>query len=170
MFIPFIIISTRFKMLILQQIISTVPDVVLVNLLPIQIKEEFRRITTISLEQCFMYKLDHYAPKRIALMKAKGGVVGTKLRPFLDKLSQVCLFKIVLVSYFFAGIWTNCLSYTHTHVHTSPCVCTHNTNPLHPSRQGSCSLQSNHCSLYALVFSLHNLLCMNNGLVLTHTY
>ncbi|KAF3837851.1 hypothetical protein F7725_009619 [Dissostichus mawsoni] len=38
-----------------------------------EIKAEFGRITTISLEQSFMYKLDHYTPKRIALMKAKGG-------------------------------------------------------------------------------------------------
>nr|XP_033948406.1 uncharacterized protein LOC117453630 isoform X2 [Pseudochaenichthys georgianus] len=53
-----------------------------------KIKAEFRRITTISLEQSFMYKLDHYTPKRIALIKAKGGVLGTKLRPFLEKLSQ----------------------------------------------------------------------------------
>nr|XP_029137678.1 uncharacterized protein LOC114921648 [Labrus bergylta] len=53
-----------------------------------KIKEEFRRITTISLEQSFMYKLDHYTPKLTALMKAKGGVVGTRLRPHLDKLSQ----------------------------------------------------------------------------------
>ncbi|KAF3860266.1 hypothetical protein F7725_000521 [Dissostichus mawsoni] len=30
----------------------------------------------------------HYTPKLIALMKAKGGVLGTKLRPFLEKLSQ----------------------------------------------------------------------------------
>ncbi|MEQ2274392.1 hypothetical protein XENORESO_020158, partial [Xenotaenia resolanae] len=53
-----------------------------------EIKEEFRRITTISLEQTFMYKLDHYTPKLTTLMKGKGGVVGTKLRLFLDKLSQ----------------------------------------------------------------------------------
>ncbi|KAM6992389.1 uncharacterized protein ora6 [Tautogolabrus adspersus] len=53
-----------------------------------QIKEEFRRITTISLEQSFMYKLDHYTSKLTVLMKAKGGVVGTRLRPHLDKLSQ----------------------------------------------------------------------------------
>ncbi|KAJ8345977.1 hypothetical protein SKAU_G00301700 [Synaphobranchus kaupii] len=53
-----------------------------------EIKEEFRRITTISLEQRYMCKLDHYTPKLTALMKAKGGVVGTKLRPILDKLSQ----------------------------------------------------------------------------------
>ncbi|XP_065819287.1 uncharacterized protein [Labrus bergylta] len=53
-----------------------------------EIKEEFRRITTISLEQSFMYKLDHYTPRLTALMKAKGGVVGTRLRPRLDKLSQ----------------------------------------------------------------------------------
>ncbi|GLD72262.1 uncharacterized protein AKAME5_002358600 [Lates japonicus] len=27
------------------------------------IQEEFRRITTVSLEQSFMYRLDHYTPK-----------------------------------------------------------------------------------------------------------
>lgn len=53
-----------------------------------EIKEEFRRITTVSLEQSFMYKLDHYTTKLIALMMAKGGVIGTKLRPFMDRLSQ----------------------------------------------------------------------------------
>lgn len=37
-----------------------------------------------------MSKLDYYTPKLIALMKIKGGVLGTKLRPLLDKLSQVC--------------------------------------------------------------------------------
>ncbi|KAJ8279101.1 hypothetical protein COCON_G00061670 [Conger conger] len=52
------------------------------------IKEEFRRITTISLEQSFIYRLDAYTPKLLTLMKAKGGVVGTKLRPFLFKLSK----------------------------------------------------------------------------------
>ncbi|CAL8382348.1 unnamed protein product [Arctogadus glacialis] len=52
------------------------------------ITEEFRRITTISLEQSFMSKLDAYTPKLLALMKAKGGELGTKLRPFLVKLSQ----------------------------------------------------------------------------------
>ncbi|KAK3520831.1 hypothetical protein QTP70_033047 [Hemibagrus guttatus] len=51
-----------------------------------KIKEEFRRITTVSLENTFMYKLDQYTPKFIALKK--GGVVGTKLRPFLDKQEQ----------------------------------------------------------------------------------
>ncbi|KAL7886016.1 hypothetical protein AOLI_G00063110 [Acnodon oligacanthus] len=53
-----------------------------------EINEKFRRITTISLEHRFMNKLDHYTPKLVALMKAKGGVVGTKLRPHLDKLWQ----------------------------------------------------------------------------------
>lgn len=61
----------------------------------LQIKEEFWRITTISLEQSFMYKLDHYTPKLTALMKAKGGVVGTRLRPHLDKLSQVCMMYLL---------------------------------------------------------------------------
>ncbi|KAG9275705.1 sterile alpha motif domain-containing protein 3-like isoform X2 [Astyanax mexicanus] len=53
-----------------------------------EIKEEFRRITTVSLEQTFMRKLDYYTPKLLALMKVKGGVVGTKLRPHLDKMCQ----------------------------------------------------------------------------------
>ncbi|KAJ8009958.1 hypothetical protein DPEC_G00069580 [Dallia pectoralis] len=53
----------------------------------IQIKEEFRRITTVSLEQSFMYKLDHYTTKLMALM-TKGGIIGTNLRAFLDRLSQ----------------------------------------------------------------------------------
>lgn len=55
-----------------------------------QIMQEFKRITTITLEQRFMDKLDYYTPKLITLMKAKGGVVGNKLRPFVDKLTQVC--------------------------------------------------------------------------------
>ncbi|KAM7370536.1 hypothetical protein PAMP_010072 [Pampus punctatissimus] len=53
-----------------------------------EIKEEFRRITTIPLEQTFMCKLDEYTPKLITLMKAKGGAVGIKMRPLLDRLSQ----------------------------------------------------------------------------------
>ncbi|KTF74419.1 hypothetical protein cypCar_00047951, partial [Cyprinus carpio] len=53
-----------------------------------EIKEEFRRLTTISLEQSFMNRLDAYTPKMITLMKLKGGVVGTKLRPYMDILSQ----------------------------------------------------------------------------------
>ncbi|KAK0148779.1 hypothetical protein N1851_010862 [Merluccius polli] len=52
------------------------------------IKEEFGRITTILLEQTFMHKLDEYTPKLIKLIKAKGGLVGIKMRPLLDRLSQ----------------------------------------------------------------------------------
>ncbi|KAL1279267.1 hypothetical protein QQF64_025940 [Cirrhinus molitorella] len=51
-----------------------------------EIKEEFRRLTTISLEQSFMNRLDTYTPKMITLLKLKGGVVGTKLRPYMDIL------------------------------------------------------------------------------------
>ncbi|KAI4810914.1 hypothetical protein KUCAC02_013841 [Chaenocephalus aceratus] len=69
-------------------LIGPVPHVVLAITLSLQIKAEFGRITTISLEQSFMYNLDNYTPTRIALMKAKGGVLGTKLRPFLETLSQ----------------------------------------------------------------------------------
>lgn len=53
-----------------------------------EIQEEFWRLTTISLEQSFMNRLDAYTPKMITLMKLKGGVVGTKLRPYMDILSQ----------------------------------------------------------------------------------
>ena len=66
------------------------------NLLSIQIKEEFRRITTIPLERTFMHKLDEHTPKLITLMKAKGGAVGIKMRPLLDRLSQVCLFCLFI--------------------------------------------------------------------------
>ncbi|KAK0135546.1 hypothetical protein N1851_028591 [Merluccius polli] len=53
-----------------------------------EIKEEFGRITTIPLEQTFMHKLDEYTPKVIKLIKGKGGLVGIKMRPLLDRLSQ----------------------------------------------------------------------------------
>ena len=72
---------------------------VLVNLLFIQIKEEFRRITTIPLERTFMHKLDKYTPKLITLIKAKGGAVGIKMRPLLDSLSQVCLFCLFILKH-----------------------------------------------------------------------
>ncbi len=82
-----LLISTGFKLGI--RLFGLVPNfVILYFFLSIQIKEEFRRITTVSLEQSFMYKLDHYTTKLIALMMAKGGVIGTKLRPFMDRLSQ----------------------------------------------------------------------------------
>nr|XP_061785574.1 uncharacterized protein LOC133576400 isoform X2 [Nerophis lumbriciformis] len=35
-----------------------------------------------------MHKLDEHTPKLITLMKAKGGAVGIKMRPLLDRLSQ----------------------------------------------------------------------------------
>ncbi|XP_023806029.1 uncharacterized protein LOC110015578 [Oryzias latipes] len=53
-----------------------------------EIKEEFYRLTTISLEQKFIYNLDKYTPKLIGLMEAKGGIIGSKLKPILLKLRQ----------------------------------------------------------------------------------
>ncbi|XP_028434333.1 uncharacterized protein LOC114555819 [Perca flavescens] len=53
-----------------------------------QIKEEFRRITTILLEQTFLSKLDFYTPKLLEIFGTKGGVAGTKMRPMLNSLSQ----------------------------------------------------------------------------------
>uniref|UniRef100_A0A9J8DKI6 Sterile alpha motif domain-containing 3-like n=1 Tax=Cyprinus carpio carpio TaxID=630221 RepID=A0A9J8DKI6_CYPCA len=55
-----------------------------------QIKEEFRRITTVSLEETFMRKLDEYTPGLLRLMRAKGGAAGCKMRPLLDTLNDEC--------------------------------------------------------------------------------
>ncbi|XP_073788000.1 uncharacterized protein [Danio rerio] len=52
-----------------------------------QIKEEFRRITTVSLEETFLRKLDEYTPGLLRLMRAKGGAAGCKMRPLLDSLN-----------------------------------------------------------------------------------
>ena len=64
--------------------------------------------------------------KRISLMKAKGGVVGCKLRPFLDKLSQVCLFTF--------------LQGRLTHTHFAQCVHIYSTNPHTLSNAPVCSI------------------------------
>ncbi|XP_041841785.1 uncharacterized protein LOC121640158 isoform X3 [Melanotaenia boesemani] len=53
-----------------------------------QIKEEFCRITTISLEENFMMKLDGYTPGLLRLIRAKGGAAGSKIRPLLDSLND----------------------------------------------------------------------------------
>ncbi|KAL6458616.1 hypothetical protein MHYP_G00320880 [Metynnis hypsauchen] len=53
-----------------------------------EIKEEFRRITTIRLEETFMSELDGYTPRLLELVRAKGGMAGTKLRPILDAINQ----------------------------------------------------------------------------------
>ncbi|KAG1949506.1 hypothetical protein F2P79_011428 [Pimephales promelas] len=54
-----------------------------------QIKEEFRRITTVSLEETFMRKLDEYTLGLLRLMRAKGGAAGCKMRPLLDTLNDI---------------------------------------------------------------------------------
>lgn len=58
-------------------------------LFPPQIKEEFRRITTIHLERTFLTKLDLYKPKLREVFAKKGGVAGTKIRPLLDSIRKV---------------------------------------------------------------------------------
>lgn len=54
------------------------------------LKEEFRRITTIPLEETFMLKLDSYTPELFSVLGKKGGAIGAKLRPVLDKQRRVC--------------------------------------------------------------------------------
>ncbi|XP_042068580.1 uncharacterized protein LOC121811945 [Haplochromis burtoni] len=55
-----------------------------------QLIEEFRRITTVSLVETFMLKLDEYTPGLLQLMPAKGGAAGSKMRPLLDTLNDLC--------------------------------------------------------------------------------
>uniref|UniRef100_A0A803K3W8 Uncharacterized protein n=1 Tax=Xenopus tropicalis TaxID=8364 RepID=A0A803K3W8_XENTR len=53
-----------------------------------QIKQEFRIITAVALEETFMSKLDGYTPKLLELTNAKGGVARLKMKPVLDVLLQ----------------------------------------------------------------------------------
>ncbi|XP_036951014.1 uncharacterized protein LOC119017923 isoform X3 [Acanthopagrus latus] len=53
-----------------------------------QIKEEFKRITTVHLEQTFLSKLDRHTTKLVEIFRKKGGIAGTKIRPMLDSLSE----------------------------------------------------------------------------------
>lgn len=46
-----------------------------------QIKEEFRRITAVHLEQTFLTKLDFYTPKLQSYLKQKAGLQEQKYDP-----------------------------------------------------------------------------------------
>ncbi|KAL2093349.1 hypothetical protein ACEWY4_010661 [Coilia grayii] len=63
-----------------------------------QVKKEFRRITAIPLESTFLDKLDSYTPQLLSVMRTKGGVAGTKIRPMLDTLCQVLLVQFSFVN------------------------------------------------------------------------
>jgi hypothetical protein len=56
---------------------------------PIQIKEDFRRITTVALESTFIQKLDEYTPKLLDLFKTKGGAVKEDKQKILEVLYGV---------------------------------------------------------------------------------
>ncbi|CAL8236441.1 unnamed protein product [Boreogadus saida] len=45
-----------------------------------QVKEEFKRITTINLDRTFLTKMDFYTPKLLTVFKTKGGTSGTKIK------------------------------------------------------------------------------------------
>ncbi|XP_041804801.1 uncharacterized protein LOC121614792 [Chelmon rostratus] len=53
-----------------------------------QIKEEFKRITTIHLERTFLSKLDRHTTKLVEIFRKKGGIAGMKIRPMLNSLSE----------------------------------------------------------------------------------
>ncbi|KAA0721373.1 hypothetical protein E1301_Tti021883 [Triplophysa tibetana] len=54
-----------------------------------QVLVEFRRITTISLEETFMLNLDRYTPRLLQLMLARGGTSGTRICPLLNTINEV---------------------------------------------------------------------------------
>ncbi|KAI7802666.1 hypothetical protein IRJ41_016598, partial [Triplophysa rosa] len=55
-----------------------------------QVLVEFRRITTISLEETFMLNLDRYTPRLLQLMLARGRTSGTRMCPLLNTINEVC--------------------------------------------------------------------------------
>ncbi|XP_037390186.1 uncharacterized protein LOC119265406 isoform X3 [Pygocentrus nattereri] len=52
------------------------------------ITAEFRRITTVALEETFMLKLDWYTPRLIQLFRAKGGAAGARMHPLLNDVNE----------------------------------------------------------------------------------
>ncbi|XP_056332696.1 uncharacterized protein LOC130244337 [Danio aesculapii] len=53
-----------------------------------QINEEFKRITTVSLESTFMAKLDKCTPKLMDLASSRGGAKGERIRRIKDMLLE----------------------------------------------------------------------------------
>ncbi|KAG9269204.1 hypothetical protein AMEX_G16207 [Astyanax mexicanus] len=54
----------------------------------VDVKEEFRRITTVALEEMFMLKLDWYTPRLLQLLRAKGGAAGARMHPLLNTVNE----------------------------------------------------------------------------------
>nr|XP_046264965.1 uncharacterized protein LOC124069661 isoform X4 [Scatophagus argus]XP_046264967.1 uncharacterized protein LOC124069661 isoform X4 [Scatophagus argus]XP_046264968.1 uncharacterized protein LOC124069661 isoform X4 [Scatophagus argus]XP_046264969.1 uncharacterized protein LOC124069661 isoform X4 [Scatophagus argus] len=53
-----------------------------------QVNAEFHRITTVNLEAKFMFMLDHYTPKLLAIFQAKKGAAGERHRTEMNILLQ----------------------------------------------------------------------------------
>ncbi|TKS73780.1 hypothetical protein D9C73_007861 [Collichthys lucidus] len=53
-----------------------------------QVNAEFHRITTVNLEAKFMFKLDHYTPKLLAIFQAKKGAAAERHRAEMNILLQ----------------------------------------------------------------------------------
>ncbi|RXN38553.1 sterile alpha motif domain-containing 3-like protein [Labeo rohita] len=63
-----------------------------------QIKEEFKRITTIHLERTFLSRLDRYTTKLLEIFRRKGVTAGTKIKPMLDSLNELrWMTKIIVI-------------------------------------------------------------------------
>ncbi|XP_058631517.1 sterile alpha motif domain-containing protein 3-like [Onychostoma macrolepis] len=55
---------------------------------PSQVTAEFQRITTVQLEPKFMSSLDLHTPKLLTLFRAKGGVLGQRLKTEMELLKD----------------------------------------------------------------------------------
>ncbi|XP_029138218.2 uncharacterized protein [Labrus bergylta] len=53
---------------------------------PSHLQDEFLKITMVSLESQFMFKLDEYTPRLLKIFHSKGGSMGLKLRSILLKV------------------------------------------------------------------------------------
>ncbi|XP_060773208.1 uncharacterized protein LOC132883512 isoform X2 [Neoarius graeffei] len=53
-----------------------------------KINDEFKRVTTVSLESTFMASLDQCTPKLMTLVQSKGGAAGLKIRQIKDRLLE----------------------------------------------------------------------------------
>ncbi|TKS90292.1 hypothetical protein D9C73_024423 [Collichthys lucidus] len=54
----------------------------------VKVNAEFHRITTVNLEAKFMFKLDHYTPKLLAIFQAKKGAAAERHRAEMNILLQ----------------------------------------------------------------------------------
>lgn len=112
-------------------------------------RSTFHRITTVNLEAKFMFMLDHYTPKLLAIFQAKKGAAGERHRTEMNILLQVFQFT-PLLRYFFPSPVVSLLNLIYFSNNWLFCTLAFNTR----------SYAS--CSLYSTTVFL-NLLCLSSS-------